>query len=118
MISYLDSFNIQFILHVNIKQIRTRSIYETLVNNVVKGLTYRNVRLRIALCLLLITGIRIHQLLLLKMNHVESIFNSDYREIDLLKYKLSSHNPYLLKVNRANFYVLKNTYAINSTICL
>jgi len=58
----------------------TKEIYDSLIQSSQKwkySNLYQSARLRLALALLLVTGIRISELLPLKMNQVESLFTKD-----------------------------------------
>ncbi len=50
----------------------TSQIYKKLIK-AAEGPTYQNVRLRISFCLLAVTGIRINELLPLKVNQLETL---------------------------------------------
>ena len=63
----------------------TKEIYDSLIQSSQKwkySNLYQSARLRLALALLLVTGIRISELLPLKMKQVESLFTKDWRSID------------------------------------
>jgi integrase len=58
----------------------TKEIYDSLIQSSQKwkySNLYQSARLRLALALLLVTGIRVSELLPLKMNQVESLFTKD-----------------------------------------
>jgi integrase len=78
----------------------TREIYDLLIESS-EAFKYRNVyqsaRLRLALALLLVTGIRISELLPLKMNQVESLFTKDWISIDRAKRGPANHKAFLTK---------------------
>lgn len=68
----------------------TAEVYDFLIESI-NGKNYRNARLRIALCLLTITGIRINELLPLKVSQLETLLH----EINRSKRGLVSHKAYL-----------------------
>jgi integrase len=66
----------------------TKEIYDSLIQSSQKwkySNLYQSARLRLALVLLLVTGIRISELLPLKMNQVGSLFTKDWISIDRAK---------------------------------
>ena len=72
----------------------TREIYRELIQDA-KGPTYINVRLRLALCLLAVTGIRINELLPLKVNQLQTLIKDNWIAIDRSKRGPSSHKAFL-----------------------
>ena len=58
---------------------------------------YQSARLRLALALLLVTGIRISELLPLKMKRVESLFTTHWISIDRVKRGPANHKAFLTK---------------------
>ena len=88
-------------IHANLKRLpkrepMTREIYAELIK-AAEGPTYLNVRLRLALCLLAVTGIRINELLPLKVNQLETLFKENWFAINRSKRGLSNHKAFLSK---------------------
>ena len=75
----------------------TREIYDSLIESSQKLKLYQGARLRLALALLLVTGIRISELLPLKMKQVESIFTHNWISIDRAKRGPGNHKAFLTK---------------------
>jgi integrase len=75
----------------------TIEIYDSLIKSSQK-FKYRNLyqsaRLRLALALLLVTGIRISELLPLKMKQVESLFTNHWITIDRAKRGPANHKAF------------------------
>lgn len=78
----------------------TTEIYDSLLKSSQK-FKYRNLyesaRLRLALALLLVTGIQISELLPLKMNQVESLFTKHWISINRAKRGPANHKAFLTK---------------------
>lgn len=74
----------------------TREIYQELIK-VAEGPTYTHVRTRIAICILAITGIRINELLPLKVSQLETLFKENWIAIDRSKRGPSNHKAFLTK---------------------
>ena len=74
----------------------TAEIYRELIKET-EGPTYINTRLRLALCLLAVTGIRINELLPLKVSQLETLFKENWIAIDRSKRGLSNHKAFLTK---------------------
>lgn len=74
----------------------TREIYQELIK-VAEGLTYTHVRTRIAICILAVTGIRINELLPLKVSQLETLFKENWIAIDRSKRGPSNHKAFLTK---------------------
>ena len=72
----------------------TAEIYKELIKEA-EGPTYIHVRTRIALCLLAITGIRINELLPLKVNQLETLVEENWIAIDRSKRGPSNHKAFL-----------------------
>ena len=75
-------------------------IYDSLIQSSQKfkyGNLYQSARLRLALALLFVTGIRISELLPLKMNKVESLFINHWISIDRAKRGPANHKEFLTK---------------------
>ena len=72
----------------------TPEIYRLLIGSV-ESPTYTAVRLRIAFCLLTITGIRINELLPLKVNQLQTLLESHWIAIDRSKRGPSNHKAFL-----------------------
>jgi len=78
----------------------TVEIYDSLIKSSRKlkySNLYQSARLRLALALLLVTGIRISELLPLKMNQVESLFTKHWINIDRAKRGPANHKAFLTK---------------------
>jgi integrase len=74
----------------------TAEIYRELIKEA-EGPTYINARLRLALCLLAVTGIRINELLPLKVSQLETLFKENWIAIDRSKRGPSNHKAFLTK---------------------
>lgn len=78
----------------------TIEIYDSLIKSSLKlkySNLYHSARLRLALALLLVTGIRISELLPLKMKQVESLFINHWIAIDRAKRGPANHKAFLTK---------------------
>ena len=78
----------------------TVEIYDSLIQssqNFKYSNLYQSARLRLALALLLVTGIRISELLPLKMKQVESLFINHWITIDRAKRGPANHKAFLTK---------------------
>ena len=76
----------------------TIEIYDSLIQSSQKfkySNLYQSARLRLALALLLVTGIRISELLPLKMKEVESLFTNHWISIDRAKRGPANHKAFL-----------------------
>ena len=74
----------------------TAEIYKKLIKEA-EGPTYLHVRLRLALCLLAVTGVRINELLPLKVSQLETLFKENWIAIDRSKRGPSNHKAFLTK---------------------
>lgn len=74
----------------------TAEIYKELIK-AAEGPTYINLRTRIALCILAITGVRINELLLLKVRQLKTLFEENWIAIDRSKRGPSNHKAFLTK---------------------
>ena len=74
----------------------TAEIYKELIKEAEKS-TYLHVRLRLALCLLAVTGVRINELLPLKANQLETLLEENWIAIDRSKRGPSNHKAFLTK---------------------
>lgn len=74
----------------------TREIYQELIREA-EGPTYVDIRLRIALCILTVTGIRINELLPLKVNQLQTLIEENWIAIDRCKRGPSNHKAFLTK---------------------
>nr|YP_009497101.1 putative integrase/recombinase protein [Psammoneis obaidii]AWT39814.1 putative integrase/recombinase protein [Psammoneis obaidii] len=74
----------------------TAEIYKELIKEA-EGPTYINVRLRLALCLLAVTGIRINELLNIKVSDLITLIQEDWIAIDRSKRGPSNHKAFLTK---------------------
>ena len=62
-----------------------------------EGPTYIHLRTRMALCILAVTGIRINELLSLKVSQLETLFKENWIAIDRSKRGPSNHKAFLTK---------------------
>jgi len=74
----------------------TAQIYKELIKEA-EGPTYLNVRLRLALCLLAVTGARINELLNIKVSDLTTLIQESWIAIDRSKRGPSSHKAFLTK---------------------
>ena len=74
----------------------TTEIYTELMR-AAEGPTYIQLRTRIALCILGVTGIRINELLPLKVSQLETLFKENWIAIDRSKRGPSNHKAFLTK---------------------
>ncbi len=74
----------------------TREMYNELIKTA-EGPTYIHLRTRMALCILAVTGIRINELLPLKVSQLKTLFKEDWIAIDRSKRGPSSHKAFLTK---------------------
>src|SRR6056300_1754382 len=74
----------------------TAEIYSELMQ-AAEGPTYIQLRTRIALCILTVTGIRINELLPLKVSQLETLFKENWIAIDRSKRGPSNHKAFLTK---------------------
>ena len=74
----------------------TSEIYKELIKDA-EGPTYLNVRLRLALCILAVTGIRINELLPLKVEQLKTLVQEFWIGIDRSKRGPSNHKAFLTK---------------------
>lgn len=72
----------------------TSDIYQLLIENV-EGKAYKPARLRIAFCLLAVTGVRVSELLPLKVSQLETLLKSHWIAINRSKRGPSSHKAFL-----------------------
>ena len=77
----------------------TAEIYKELIKEA-EGPTYIHVRTRIALCLLAVTGIRINELLPLKVNQLETLVEENWIAIDRSKRGPSNHKAFLTQEDK------------------
>ena len=87
--------------HVNRKRLpkrdpMTAEIYKELIKEA-EGPTYLNIRLRIALCLLAVTGVRINELLNTKVSQLKTLTQESWIAIDRSKRGPSNHKAFLTK---------------------
>jgi site-specific recombinase XerD len=80
----------------------TRDIYDFLIKeaNLIYRDTYQGVRLRIALAILTVTGVRISELLPLKVNQIQTLMTGSWIAIDRLKRGPSNHKAFLTQAGR------------------
>ena len=74
----------------------TRESYKELIK-AAEGPTYINLRTRIALCILAFTGVRINELLPLKVRQLKTLFEENWIAIDRSKRGPSNHKAFLTK---------------------
>ena len=74
----------------------TGDIYRELMR-ATEGPTYIKLRTRMALCILAVTGIRINELLPLKVSQIETLFKENWIAIDRSKRRPSNHKAFLTK---------------------
>ena len=74
----------------------TAEIYTELMR-AAEGPTYINLRTRMALCILAVTGIRINELLPLKVSQLKTLFKENWIAIDRSKRGPSNHKAFLTK---------------------
>ena len=74
----------------------TGEIYRKLMR-ATEGPTYINLRTRMALCILAVTGIRINELLPLKVNQLQTLIEENWIAIDRSKRGPSNHKAFLTK---------------------
>ena len=77
----------------------TPEIYRLLIKKVVNP-NHTSVRLRIAFCLLTTKGIRLNELLLLKMNQLQTLLESYWIKIDRSKRGPANHKSFLTRERR------------------
>lgn len=78
------------------RQPMTSVIYQRLIEEA-EGPSYTRVRLRIAICLLAVTGVRINELLGLKVNQLETLLKLHWIGIDRSKRGPASHKAFLTR---------------------
>ena len=78
------------------RDLMTGDIYRELIR-ATEGPTYINLRTRMALCILAVTGIRINELLPLKVSQLETLFKENWIAIDRSKRGPSNHKAFLTK---------------------
>ena len=74
----------------------TAEIYKKLIKEA-EGPTYLHVRLRLTLCLLAVTGVRINELLNIKVFQLKTLTQEDWIAIDRSKRGPSNHKAFLTK---------------------
>jgi integrase len=74
----------------------TAEIYKELIKEA-EGTTYLHVRLRLALCLLAVTGVRINELLNIKVSQLKTLTQKSWIAIDRSKRGPSNHKAFLTK---------------------
>ena len=77
----------------------TREIYDLLIQ-ASGSPAYTSVRLRIAFCLLTVTGIRINELLPLKVGQLQTLLEAHWIRIDRSKRGLANHKAFLTREGR------------------
>ena len=89
----------------------TREIYNELIK-AAEGPTYINLRTRIAFCILAITGIRINELLPLKVEQLQTLVQESWIEIDRSKRGPSNHKAFLTKEGKKIIQDRKNDFQL------
>jgi integrase/recombinase XerD len=74
-----------------------RMSYRKILIKIQKKSIYLNARLRLALCLLAVTGIRINELLNIKVSDLTTLIQEDWIAIDRSKRGPSNHKAFLIK---------------------
>jgi integrase len=74
----------------------TAEIYNELIKEV-EGPSYINLRLRLTICLLAVTGLRINELLNIKVSQLETLIEKGWIAIDRSKRGPSNHKAFLTK---------------------
>ena len=74
----------------------TAEIYKELIKEA-EGPTYLHVRLRLTLCLLAVTGVRINELLNIKVSQLKTLTEESWIAIDRSKRGPSNHKAFLTK---------------------
>ncbi len=74
----------------------TAEIYKELIKEA-EGPTYLHVRLRLAFCLLAVTGVRINELLNIKISQLKTLIQESWIAIDRSKRGPSNHKAFLTK---------------------
>ena len=77
----------------------TADIYNQLIKSA-EGPAYRDVRTRLAICLLAVTGIRINELLPLKVGQLKTLLEENWIAIDRSKRGPANHKAFLNKNGR------------------
>ena len=77
----------------------TREIYNLLIQEIISP-NYKSVRLRIAFCLLAVTGIRISELLPLKVSQIQTLLTAHWIAIDRSKRGPANHKAFLTREGR------------------
>ena len=77
----------------------TAEIYKELIK-AAEGPTYLNVRLRLALCLMGVTGVRINELLSIKVFQLQTLMDEYWIAIDRSKRGPSNHKAFLFPNTR------------------
>lgn len=75
----------------------TEKLYDFLIQRAIRihRETYQGARLRLALAILAVTGVRISELLPLKINQIDNLFANSWIAIDRVKRGPSSHKAFL-----------------------
>jgi integrase len=89
----------------------TAEIYTELMR-AAEGPTYIQLRTRIALCILAVTGIRINELLPLKVSDLETLFKENWIAIDRSKRGPSNHKAFLTKEGKKIVQDRKNDFQL------
>ena len=87
----------------------TSEIYKQLIN-AAEGPTYSDVRARLAICILAVTGIRINELLPLRVTQLKTLLEEGWIAIDRSKRGPSNHKAFLNKKGRKILYDRKKDF--------
>jgi integrase len=74
----------------------TTEIYKKLIK-AIEGFTHINLQTRMALCILAVTGIRINELLFLKVEQLQTLVEESWIAIDRSECRPSNHKAFLGK---------------------
>lgn len=100
----------------------TEEIYEYVIQRAEQNYreTYQGARLRLALALLAVTGVRVGELLPLKINQLENLFKQSWISIDRAKSGPSNHKTFLtpkgMKIIKNVLETLKFFYMLRKNI--
>jgi integrase len=78
------------------RDLMTSEIYKELIK-AAEGPSYKNIRIRLAICILAVTGIRINELLPLKVKQLKTLLEENWIAIDRSKRGPSNHKAFLNK---------------------
>jgi integrase len=93
------------------RDLMTLEIYNELIK-AAEGPTYIKLRTRIAFCILAVTGIRINELLPLKVEQLQTLVQESWIEIDRSKRGPSNHKAFLTKEGKKIIQDRKNDFQL------